>query len=143
MPPTDMATTTNHYLLLFRDPGDPAYLSFSPEQRQHLLERWTAWIEELSRCGAVADGHPLEAEGCLVSGRHGERVSDRLFSEDRLMIGGYLLLRVPDLHAATTIAQQCPGLAYGLTVEVRPTGESCPRLKPTTTRAPMAEPVAS
>ena len=46
-----------------------------------------------------------------------------------LAIAGYFLLRVKDRHEAIEIAQQCPTLKYGVTVEVRPVAEQCPHMQ--------------
>ena len=47
------------------------------------------------------------------------------FAESKEAIGGYFLLQVDDLDEAVEIAKQCPGLDYGIDVEVRPVAEQC------------------
>jgi hypothetical protein len=53
-------------------------------------------------------------------------VSDGPFAESKEAIGGYFLLDVPSLDEAVAIAQGCPGLPYGVQVEVRPVAAECP-----------------
>jgi hypothetical protein len=53
-------------------------------------------------------------------------VADGPFAESKEAIGGYFLLQVKSLDEAVAIAKDCPGLAYGAVVEVRPVAEECP-----------------
>ena len=52
-------------------------------------------------------------------------MADGPFAESKEAIGGYFLLQVDDMDEAVEIAKQCPGLAYGIDVEVRPVAEEC------------------
>jgi hypothetical protein len=56
------------------------------------------------------------------------RVVDGPFAEAKEAIGGYFLLSVANLDEATEIAQRCPSLRHGMSVEVRPIAEACPTL---------------
>lgn len=47
-------------------------------------------------------------------------MTDGPYAEGKEIIGGYFHIRASGLDEATEIAKQCPGLALGLTVEVRP-----------------------
>ena len=51
------------------------------------------------------------------------RVVDGPFTETKEQLGGYYLIDVPDLDAALSWAERCPGAAHG-TVEVRPVWRS-------------------
>ena len=62
----------------------------------------------------------------MVTGKNGRTVSDGPFAESKEAVGGYFLLQVASMDEAVTIAQECPGLAYGSKVEVRPVAETCP-----------------
>lgn len=120
-----MKMNTSPYLLIFRESSPDAYGSLSPEQRQKLMQQWNAWYDGLAAQGKVQHGHPLEPQGRVVSGAGGARVVDGPFAESKEAIGGYFFLTVSGLDEATEIAQRCPSLAYGLTVEVRPVAEAC------------------
>lgn len=113
----------NDYMLLFR--GNDWDKDLSPEQLQKVVSDWAAWFERLMREGKAIGGHPLRAEGKLVSGKKGRTVADGPFAESKEAIGGYFYLQVADEAEAIAIAQQCPGLDYGLVVEVRPVAEMC------------------
>jgi len=113
----------NGYMLLFR--GTQWDKDLSPEEIQKMVTEWHAWFEGLTREGKCKAGQPLEREGKIVSGRTGRTVADGPFAESKEAIGGYFLLQVDDLDEAVEIAKQCPGLAYGIDVEVRPVAEQC------------------
>jgi hypothetical protein len=73
----------------------------------------------------------------VVSGIAGERVTDGPYAEGKEVVGGYFFLTVKDLDEATAIAKQCPGLALGLTVEVRPVAAVSPVLTGVKGRPPV------
>src|SRR5437763_8550874 len=114
----------NEYLLLFR--GSSWDKGLSPEQLQKTMDQFMAWFERLKQQGKVKAGQPLERTGKIVSGKNGRIVADGPFAESKEAIGGYFLLQVNSLDEAVAIAKDCPGLAYGATVEVRPVAPECP-----------------
>ena len=114
--------TQNEYLLLFRGTGWDTGLS--AEQIQKVVTEWAAWFDRLTEQGKCKGAQPLRNEGKIVSGRN-RIVADGPFAESKEAIGGYFLLQVDDLEEAIEIAKQCPGLEYGVAVEVRPVAEQC------------------
>jgi len=120
-----METTLSPYLLIFRNTSSQSYQGLSPEQRQDLMQQWNDWYDRLANVGKVRHGHPLELSGRVVTY---DTVIDGPFAESNEAIGGYFFITASDLDEATGIAQQCPSLRYGITVEVRPIGETCPTL---------------
>src|ERR1700757_4447088 len=120
-----MSTQSNNgYMLIFRSAD--WYKGLSPEQMQQVIDRWTAWFNQLKDQGKLTAGNPLERAGKIVSGKNGRVVSDGPFAESKESIGGYFLLKVGTMDEAVAIAQQCPGLPYGVRVEVRPVAGECP-----------------
>ncbi len=113
----------NGYMLLFR--GTELRKSLSPEEMQRVSEEWMAWFRRLTEQGKAVAGNPLEREGKIVSGKD-RIVSDGPFAESKEAIGGYFLLDVATLDEAVAIARECPGLPYGIRVEVRPVAGECP-----------------
>ena len=102
----------NQFLFLIRG-GDEGFGQLSPEQLQEHMGKWGAWM------GAIkAEGLPLEADGCVVSGG-GSVVSDGPFAEGSEVVGGYLLLPANDMEHASELAKGCPVHEFGGTVEVR------------------------
>lgn len=120
-----MPTKISPYLLIFRDASPDVYQTISPQERQELMMQWNAWYDGLAAQGKVQHGHPLEPQVRVVSGPKGERVVDGPFAEAKEAIGGYFLLTVASIDEATEIAQRCPSLRVGMTVEVRAIAEAC------------------
>ena len=114
------------YMLLFR--GTDWCKGLSPEQMQQIASQWMAWFQGLTQQGKALAGSPLEGEGKVVSGKNGA-VTDGPFAESKEAIGGYFLLRVDTIDEALAIAKKCPGLPYGVKVEVRPVADICPMMK--------------
>jgi len=110
-------------MLLFR--GNDWHKSLSPEEKQKITDQWMAWFKRLTDEGKAVAGNPLEREGKIVSGKN-RVVSDGPFAESKEAIGGYFLLDVGTFEEAVAIAQECPGLPYGVRVEVRPVAGECP-----------------
>jgi hypothetical protein len=59
-----------------------------------------------------------------VSGKS-RTVTDGPFAEAKEAVGGYFMLNVDTMDEAVAIARECPGLAYGVKVEVRPVLGEC------------------
>lgn len=119
----DNDQTKSAYLILFR--GNDWDKDLSPEQLQKVVSDWAAWFEGLIKAGKCKGGHPLQNRGKLVSGKRGQIVADGPFAESKEAIGGYFYLTVASEQEAIEIAQNCPGLAYGAVVEVRPVADMC------------------
>jgi hypothetical protein len=113
----------NGYMLLFR--GKDWTKRLSSEEKQRVTDQWMAWFRRLSDEGKAIAGNPLEREGKIVSGKN-RVVSDCTFAESKEAIGGYFLLDVASFDDAVAIARECPGLPYGVKVEVRPVAAECP-----------------
>jgi len=112
-------------MLIFRDTTPEKYESLNPVERKQSLDRWNAWYDDIAANGQMSHGHPLHAEGRLVSSRTRDAVFDGPFSEAKEAIGGYFLITARDLDEAVEIAERCPNLDYGMTVEVRPVATMC------------------
>ncbi|HWL16674.1 MAG TPA: YciI family protein [Opitutus sp.] len=134
------ASVTNPaaFLLLFRNAGPETHAHLTEAERVQLAKRWNDWFEGLAAQGKVQHARPLALNGRVVSGPRGERVMDGPYAEAKEVVGGYFFLTVADLDEATRIAQQCPGLPLGLTVEVRPVADVSPVLDGVPGRPPKA-----
>jgi hypothetical protein len=117
--------TTSPFMLLFR--GTQWDKDLSPQEVQGVMDRWIAWFDRLSDQGKAKAGQPLTNGGKIISGRKGQMVADGPFAESKEAIAGYIILRVGDLDEAVEIAKECPGLDYGVEVEVRPINEEIGR----------------
>ena len=110
-------------MLLFR--GNDWIKNLSSEEKQRVTDQWMAWFRRLTDERKAVAGNPLEREGKIVSGKN-RVVSDGPFAESKEAIGGYFLLDVATMDDAVAIAQECPGLPYGIRVDVRPVAPECP-----------------
>ncbi len=126
----------NGYMLIFR--GTDWYKGLSPEEMQKVADHWMGWFKGLMEQGKVTSGNPLEPMGKIVSGKGGKVVADGPFVESKESIGGYFLLNVGTLDEAVAIAQACPGLPYGIRVEVRPVAGECPMVQQVASTAQLA-----
>jgi len=129
--------TQNGYMLIFR--GTDWYKGLSPEEMQQVGQHWMGWFNALKDQGKAVAGNPLEPSGKVVSGKNGRVVSDGPFAEAKETIGGYFLLNVKSFDEAVAIAQQCPGLPYGIRVEVRTVAAECPLVHETQAEAQFAQ----
>jgi hypothetical protein len=118
-----MSTEKSDYMLLFR--GTSWDRGLSPEELQKVITNWYKWFDGLVKDGRALSGHPLMEEGKVVTGKKGRSVADGPFAESKEAVGGYFYLRVSGMDEAVEIARQCPGLDYGLAVEVRPVADMC------------------
>ena len=116
------------FLLLFRNAGPDTHAHLTAEQRAAMTKKWNDWFESLAAKGQVEHANPLGLGGRVISGPGGERVTDGPYAEGKEIIGGYFYIQASGLDEATAIAKQCPGLAVGLTVEVRPVVSRSPVL---------------
>jgi len=108
-------TTTSEYLLVFRNIG--WHKDLSPDEIQHAMARFTAWFERLSNEGRFKGGGPLAHNGKIVARRN--VVTDGPFAESKEAIAGFFVIQADSLEQAVEIANGCPGLEVGQTVEVR------------------------
>jgi hypothetical protein len=128
--------TQKAYMLIFR--GTDWYKGLSAEEMQKVTDAWLTWFKGLMDQGKVTAGNPLEGEGKIVSGKNGKVVADGPFMESKEAIGGYFLLQVDSMDDAVAIAKQCPGLPYGIRVEVRQLAGECPMARQLKNEAQLA-----
>ena len=92
----------------------------SPEQSQQIMQKWLAWMKELTASGNLKDpGQPLELEGKVVKGKGGT-VTDGPFAEAKDLVGGFTIVAADSLAHAAKLAGGCPILEVDGSVEVRP-----------------------
>jgi len=87
---------------------------------QKTVERWVAWMKDLSAKGHIKDpGHPLADSGRTVRGRQ-KMVTDGPYAEAKDVVNGFTLIEASDLDEAVELSKGCPILDTGGSVEVRP-----------------------
>jgi hypothetical protein len=107
--------TASEYLLLFRN--NAWYQDLAPEVIEESMNRFSAWADQLSKEGKLKSGGPLETIGKTLTSRN--VVTDGPFAESKEAVAGFFVIEAASLEAAVEIANGCPGLDVGQTVEVR------------------------
>lgn len=124
------------YLLLFR--GADWHRDLSPDEIQKTMTVWMDWFSRLMAEGRCKGGQSLAPDAKVVSGKM-KNVVDGPYAEAKETVAGYFLLTVSGMDEAAEIAQECPALAYGMTVEVRPLLARCAASELAAKRAQLAE----
>ncbi len=104
------------FLYLFRGVCES---QLSPQDMQAIMEKWQAWIAQLSETGNFKSGEPIEASGKQLVGKD-RMVVDGPYAEAKDLMNGYLMVTANDLDAAVELAKGCPHLDADGLVEVRP-----------------------
>jgi len=105
-------------LMLYEDAGYQA--PADEEAHAARVAEYSAWAGKLAKQGRLVDGAELLAEGVLL---HRERPrADGVPESAEGMLAGYFVIRADSLEDAERVAADCPHLAYGGTVSLRPTG---------------------
>ncbi len=90
-----------------------------------MLAAYGAYSEAMAKAGAMVGGNRLRpsSAGTTVRSAGGKtQVLDGPYAETKEQLGGYFVIEAPDLDAALSWAERCPGAATGV-VEVRPVWE--------------------
>jgi hypothetical protein len=93
-----------NFLYIFRGGGMNKQ---SPQELQQQMQKWGAWIQQLSQQGHFKAGEPLETGGRVVRGKK-KAVTDGPYAEAK------------DLDEATELSRGCPVFDVDGTVEIRP-----------------------
>ena len=95
--------------------------SGSPQQMQENMQKWMAWMKELTEKGHIKDmGQPLDYTGKVVKGKQNKLVTDGPYAETKEIIAGYTLIEARDLDQAAELSMGCPIFERGGFIEVRP-----------------------
>lgn len=91
----------------------------TPEESQQIMQKWLDWMKELTTSGNLKDpGQPLEEEGKVVNGTGA--ITDGPYAEAKDLVGGFTLIEADSLQRAAQLADGCPILSVGGSVEIRP-----------------------
>jgi hypothetical protein len=109
----------NYMLLLYaNEPADAAEIA----RRDADLPEWKALLDEFAANGSfVASGRlrPPETATTVRVRDHEAELTDGPFAVTKEILGGYFILDLEDLDAATAVAERLPVARFG-SVEVRP-----------------------
>lgn len=91
----------------------------SEESMRSILELHQSWYASLAERGLVVDANGLESDGILIFEEDNRIKTGKL--RDRVEgVGGYYLIDVLNEDVAIKIAKECPTLAMGDIIEIRP-----------------------
>lgn len=110
------------YVMLFSEPEADFSKRKDPVAQDEYWGGWNAYIRVLSEAGVMIGGNGLQTPDTATTLRlrDGMRhVQDGPFAETKEMLGGYVVMEVPDLDAALDWAARAPCATTG-SVEVRP-----------------------
>ena len=96
----------------------------TPAERQLEIDRTLAWFREHGTAGRIVGGEEL---GYPPASRvvRGSGVSDGPFIESKELLGGFIVIDVPDEETALMVASGWPGLEWpNDAIEVRAAGDS-------------------
>jgi len=111
-----------HYLLMCCF-DERRWDSLPTEERDQVMRRYGALVDEWIGDGRYVAGGKLEASASATTVRHAAGrpvVIDGPFAETKEQLGGYHVLRCANLDEALEQAARIPTLPAGGTVEVRP-----------------------
>jgi hypothetical protein len=104
------------FILIFRFDGS-AKFEPSPEQLQESAKQWQNWIGKIASQGKLVGTNQLDFVGKTL---HADAsVTDGAYAEVKEIVGGYLIAKAENIDEAVKLAQGCPVLYFGGTVEVR------------------------
>jgi hypothetical protein len=111
-----------HYMLLFNETAEEVSKRVNPAEAEAYWGAWTAYMGAIATSGAMVSGNGLQPPDSSTTIRveNGTRhVVDGPFAETKEMLGGYVILDVPDLDTALEWASRAPCVTAG-SVEIRP-----------------------
>ncbi|NML21159.1 transcription initiation protein [Pseudoflavitalea sp. G-6-1-2] len=104
------------YIFFFRWMQD---LQPSPEEMQAAHKDWMNWIETIiARNQLAGPGNSLAASGKVI--RANGVVTDGPYVEIKEALGGFITVRVNTMEEAVELAQACPVVKGGGSLEIRP-----------------------
>lgn len=109
-----------YMLLLYLD--EAAWPSMTPEQQAEGIAAYGAYIEALTKAGALVGTGRLQPTHLATTVRLQDAkpiVLDGPYADTKEQLGGYFLIEAADLDAALAWAARCPTASHGV-VELRP-----------------------
>jgi hypothetical protein len=109
-----------YLLLIYSD--EAAMPSASEADMGQVTAAYGAYTEAMVKAGVMVGGNRLRPSSAATTVRSSggkTQVLDGPYAETREQLAGYYLIEAPDLDAALSWAERCPGAARGA-IEVRP-----------------------
>jgi hypothetical protein len=112
-------TMPDFILLLHRPPGPPPALPAA--EMAAMTKAYLGWADRMRDEGRLKAGEKLTNDAGRVMRASAGRVSvtDGPYAESKELTGGFFIITAGDYDEACRIAEGCPHLQYGGTIEVR------------------------
>jgi hypothetical protein len=109
----------NYMLLLHADSTRPR--PTSPDEIMAITKSYMAWADRMRAEGRLKGGEKLTWDaGKVMRPKNGRvTVTDGPYAESKELVGGYFAISAKDYDEACRVAESCPHLGYGGTIEVR------------------------
>ena len=104
------------FMMIFRNDYNPDFKP-SPEQMQASIKQWQDWIGGIAAQGKFVATNRLGFQG--KTRKPNNVITDGPYAEVKEIVGGYIIVKSSNLDAAFELAQGCPILQIGGSVEVR------------------------
>ncbi len=105
------------FMMIFRNAYDPAFKP-TPEQMQASIKQWQDWMGGIAAQGKFIGTNRLSSEGSKIL-KANNVITDGPYAEVKEIVGGYIIIKAADITEAMKLAEGCPILAIGGSVEVR------------------------
>jgi hypothetical protein len=107
------------FMYIFR--SDPSGIkTMSPEEMQQVMQHWMSWKDSLEQGGHIKQlGERLDWNGKVLRG-NGRALTDGPYIEVKDCIQGFMYVEGKDVNQAVELAEGCPLLEGGGSVEIRP-----------------------
>lgn len=89
----------------------------SPEQMQSNIQNWMDWFGGIAAQGKIVNTNRLSFEGKTL--KPNNVIADGPYAEVKEIIGGYVVVKATNMDEAMKLAEGCPILNHGGSVEVR------------------------
>ena len=115
----EQKTTAPLFMLVLRSAPEQSPPRSSDEVMQRVME-YGNWARQLRQQGVHVDGERLRSEARILRESEGRAVvSENRSDTNTNAIAGYFFIGAPDYEHAVKIAEGCPHLKYGGSIEVR------------------------
>ncbi len=111
--------------LLMNYVNEAGFAALSKEQQEQGVAAYTAYMEALTKAGALKGTHRLQRSTAATTVRVADgksQVLDGPYADSKEQLGGVFVIEAPNLDAALSWAARCPAASHGA-VEVRPMWE--------------------
>ncbi len=108
-------TNLKEFMLLFR--YEPSNESPTTEQLAEIKRQWSDFIGAIAMDGKLVSTYQLGLEGKKINTNHS--LEEGVHISEGKTLGGNMVLKAESIEYATQLAQKCPILYMGGSVEIR------------------------